>query len=227
MGDRRQLARLYLLAAALLVLLASTVAMEYTQRWAMHQSLFYQVTAGVFVLLLVGPARASVARWPATMTALLYSVINYIMLLILPLFSAQPLLGPIYVQIDRFMPPDFPLLLIVPAVGIDLVMRRLSGVSQRRGGDWLVAAAIAVVFVAMFFAAQYPFADFLMSEWARNDFFGSHRMGYATSPAMQARFYRINPPDDLVRGLAIATAVAFVSARVALYWGNWMRRVHR
>jgi hypothetical protein len=226
-GDRRLLARLYLLAAGLVVLLASTVAMEYTQRWAMHQSLFYQVTAGVFVFLLVSTARASVVRWPATITALIYSVINYAMLLILPLFAAQPLLGPIYVPIDRFMPPDFPLLLIVPAIGIDLVMSRLSGVLPRRGGDWLVAAALAVVFVALFFAAQYPFADFLMSEWARNDFFGSHRMGYATSPAMQARFYRINPPDNLVRGLAFATAVAFVSARVALYFGNWMSRVRR
>jgi hypothetical protein len=226
-GDRRLLARLYLLAAGLVVLLASTVAMEYTQRWAMHRSLFYQVTAGVFVFLLVSTARASVVRWPATITALIYSVINYVMLLILPLFAAQPLLGPIYVPIDRMMPPDFPLLLVVPAIGIDLVMARLAGVSRRRFGDWLVAAALAVVFVAMFFAAQYPFADFLMSEWARNDFFGSHRMGYATSPAMQERFYRINPPDDLVRGLAFATLVAFVSARVALYFGNWMSRVRR
>ena len=226
-GDRRQLARLYLLAAGLVVLLASTVALEYTQRWGMHQSLFYKVTAGVFVFLLVSPARASVARWPATITALIYMVINYAMVLILPLFSAQPLLGPIYVQIDRFMPPDFPLLLIAPAFAIDVVMTRLSGVSKRRGGDWLVAAAIAVAFVAVFFAVQYPFADFLMSEWARNDFFGSHRMGYSTSPAMQERFYRINPPDDLVRGLAGAIGIAFISARLALYWGNWMSRVQR
>jgi hypothetical protein len=44
---------------------------------------------------------------------------------------------------------------------------------------------------------------------------------------MQARFYQINPPDDLVRGLAFATLNAFVSARIALYFGNWMSRVRR
>ena len=42
----------------------------------------------------------------------------------LPLFAGRPLLGPIYVQVDRFLPPDLPLLLIVPALAIDLLMRR-------------------------------------------------------------------------------------------------------
>ena len=37
------------------------------------------------------------------------------MMWILPLFAGRPLLGPIYVQVDRFLPPDPPLLLIVPA----------------------------------------------------------------------------------------------------------------
>ena len=61
-----------------------------------------------------------------------------LMLLVLPLFPAQPLLGPIYVQVDRFMPPDFPLLLVVPALAIDLLMRRvttrrLARLGPRRG----------------------------------------------------------------------------------------------
>ena len=56
------------------------------------------------------------------------------MLVVLPLFPAQPMLGPIYVQIDRFMPPDFPLLLVVPALCIDIAMRRV------RGHDWRAVA---------------------------------------------------------------------------------------
>jgi hypothetical protein len=150
-----------------------------------------------------------------------------VMVLVLPLFAARPLLGPIYVQLDRFMPPDFPLLLIGPALAIDLVMQRLGGLRTRRGGDWLLAAILGVVFVVVLFAVQYPFADFLVSPWARNDFFGSHRFGYSTSPAMQERFYRLNPPDNLVRGLMWAAAVAFISARCGLWWGNWMTRVRR
>jgi hypothetical protein len=223
-GNRQQLGRLYLLAAGLLVLLAATVATEYTQRWDMHQSLFYQVSAGVFVFFLVSTARASVSRWPATTTALVYMALTMVMLLVLPLFPGQPLLGPIYVQVDRFMPPDFPLLLIAPAIAIDGVMQRAG---RGRARDWALSAIIAVVFVAVFFAVQWPFADFLVSPWARNDIFGSHRMDYAVPPDIQARFYEINPPDDLGVGLAIAAAVAFVSARLGLWWGNWMSRVQR
>ena len=62
------------------------------------------------------------------------------MLLVLPLFPGQPLLGPIYVQVDRFMPPDFPLLLIVPAMAIDWVMQR---VGRGRARDWALSAIIA------------------------------------------------------------------------------------
>ncbi len=223
-GERKQLGRLYLVAAGLLVLLVATVATEYTQRWDMHQSLFYQVSAGVFVFLLVSTARASIARWPATITALVYSGLTMVMLLVLPLFAAQPLLGPIYVQVDRFMPPDFPLLLVVPALAIDFVMQRAKA---GRARDWGLAALIALLFVATFVAAQWPFADFLMSPFARNDFFGSHRMDYAVPPEIQKRWYVMNEPDNLAIGLPIAVGLAFVSARLGLWWGNWMARVQR
>ena len=223
-ADRQQLGRLYLLAAALLVLLVSTVSIEYTQRWDMHQSLFYQVTASVFVFLLVSTARASVSKWPATITALIYMGLTMLMVLVLPLFEGRPLLGPIYVQVDRFMPPDFPLLLVAPALAIDWVMQRFGKGGAR---DWGLAAIIAGLFVATFVAVQWPFADFLMSPWARNDFFGSHRMDYGTPPHIQERFYVINPPDNLAVGLPIAVLLAFVSARLGLWWGNWMSRVQR
>ena len=223
-GDRRLLGRLYLLGAGLLVLLAATVATEYIQRWGMHRSLFYKVSAGVFVFFLVSTARASISRWPATITALIYAGLTLLMLYLLPLFPAQPLLGPIFVQVERFVPPDFPLLLVIPGLAIDLIMQR---VSPGRGRDWLLAAAIGVVFVAVFFATQWPFADFLMSPWARNDFFGSHRMDYGVSPEIQARWYRINPADNLAAGLPIAMVIGFISARFGLWWGNWMSRVQR
>ena len=223
-GARRELNRLFLLGAGLLVLLAATVATEYIQRWDMHQSLFYQVSAGVFVFFLVSAARASRTTWPATTVALVYAAFSVFMLWLLPLFPGQPLLGPIFVPIDRFVPPDFPLLLVVPAMVIDLVMRR---VAPGRWRDWGLAAALAVVFVATFLAVQWPFADFLVSPWARNDLFGSHRMDYSVSPQIQARWYQLNPPDNLSIGLAIAVAVGFVSARLGLWWGNWMSRVRR
>src|SRR5688572_8511751 len=223
-GERRDLNRLFLLGAGLLLLLAATVATEYTQRWDMHQSLFYQVSAGVFVFFLVSAARAARTRWPATTVALIYAAFQMFMLLVLPLFPGQPLLGPIFVQVERFMPPDFPLLLFVPALAIDLLIRRVTPGAWR---DWGLAVALAVVFIVTFVAVQYPFADFLVSPWARNDFFGSHRMDYGVPPEIQQRFYELNPPDNLAVGLPIAIAIAFVSARLGLWWGNWMSQVRR
>jgi hypothetical protein len=235
-GLRRDLNRLFLFGAGLLVLLAATVATEYTQRWDMHQSLFYQVSAGVFVFFLVSTARAARTRWPATTVALIYAALQMFMLLVLPLFPGQPLLGPIFVQVDRFMPPDFPLLLVAPALVIDLLLRRLSPGLARRSverakvsawRDWALAAVLAVAFVVTFVAVQWPFAEFLVSPWARNDLFGSHRMDYSVPPQIQARFYQLNPADNLAAGLPIAIGIGFVSARLGLWWGNWMARVRR
>jgi hypothetical protein len=222
-GDRRHLGRLYLLGAGLLLLLVATVATEHTQRWDMHTSHFYQVSAAVFLFFILSAARASVARWPATTIAAVYTGLTLFMMLLMPLFAAQPLLGPIYVQVDRFMPTDFPLLLIVPALALDLVMQR----ARRPLNDWLFAAVAAVVFVAAFVAVQWPFAEFLMTPAARNFFFVSHRMPYSVDPAFQARWYVLKPADHVVRGLTIAAAFGYVSARCGLWWGNWMARVRR
>jgi hypothetical protein len=229
-GDRHRLGQLFLLAAGLLLINAATLSTEYTQRWDMHRGLFWMVTCGVFPYVLVGTARASITRWPATATALIYMSLTLVMLILLPLFPARPLLGPIYVQLDRFMPPDFPLLLIAPAIVIDIVMRRFGAAQpgprpSRR--DWLLAAVLGSVFLAVFLAVQWPFADFLMTRWARNWFFVSHRMDYGVPPANQARWYRINPSDNLARGLPIAWLLAIVSARGGLRWGSWMSRVQR
>jgi hypothetical protein len=223
-GDRRHLGRLYLIGAGLLLLLVATVATEHTQRWDMHQSHFYKVSAAVFIFFIISSARASIARWPATTIALVYTGLTLFMGVLMPLFPAQPLLGPIYVQVDRFMPTDFPLLLAVPAFALDLVMHRAA---RTRQNDWLLAAIAAVAFVITFLAVQWPFADFLMTPWARNWFFVSHRMPYGADLEMQARWYRLAPSDNLVTGLPIALVLAFVSARLGLWWGNWMARVQR
>jgi hypothetical protein len=221
--DRRHLGRLYLFGAGLLLLLVATVATEHTQRWGMHQAHFYQVSAAVFLFFIISAARPSVARWPATTIVLVYTALTLFMLVLMPLFPAQPLLGPIYVQVDRFMPTDFPLLLIVPALALDVMMQRTRG----RVNDWTFAALASVVFVVAFLAAQWPFADFLMSPWARNWFFASHRMPYSVDPPFQVRWYQLNPPDNLAAGLSIALALGFVSARLGVWWGNWMARVQR
>ena len=114
-----------------------------------------------------------------------------LMVWILPLFPAQPKLAPIYNPVDHMVPPAFPLLLVLPAFGIDLLMRRArrslrpfrhreqseaadSMATSRRApwrNDWFLAAGLAVVFLAIFVPAQWFFSIFLLSDAADNWFF--------------------------------------------------------
>jgi len=220
-GRSLLLQRLFLYSAGLMLLNIATLSTEYIERWGMHRSLFYQVSSFVFPFVLVGAARASKARWPATSVALVYTAITMVMLWLLPLFHGRPLLGPIYVPLDRFLPPDPPLLLVVPGLAIDFLLQRFGRLSNLR-----VAALMAPAFVASFVAVQWPFADFLMTPWARL-VFATDRMAYMVPPVVQERWYRLEPADDMVIGLSIALVLAFLSCWRGLSWGAWMARVQR
>jgi hypothetical protein len=221
-GADKRLVALYLVSAGLLLLNAAIIGSEYLERWTMHTSFFYQVACAVFPFVLVSTARASKARWPATFTALVYMGVTMVMIWTLQLFEGRALLGPIYVQVDRFIPTSFPLMLVVPGLAIDIVTRRLG-----RGRDWLLAATLAVAFLASFLPAQWLFADFYVSPWGRNWFFASHLMPYFVDPPDQQRWFILREPDNLLVGLPIALVLGFVSARCGLWWGNWMSRVRR
>jgi hypothetical protein len=220
-ASRRSLSRLFLFAAGLMLINAATIASEHLERWDMHQAIFYEVAAGVFPFFLISASRASIARWPATVMALMYMAVMWVLLVVLPLVPARPMLGPIYVQMDHLMPPDFPLLLVAPAVCIDVAMRRV------RGHDWRLALLAGSLFVLAFAAVQWPFANFLMTPWTRNWIFATDRMPYYADLAAQQRWYTLGPPDNLSTGIPIAILLAFVSARCGLWWGNWMARVQR
>src|SRR5512135_1678606 len=106
-----------------------------------HHALYYKICAAAFPLLLAATARASRARWPATGAAATYMAVTLLMLWILPLFPATPRLAPIYNPLDHFVPPPVPILLVVPALVIDLVVRR------GPESDWGRAALAGIGFV--------------------------------------------------------------------------------
>src|SRR2546422_467983 len=89
-----------------------------------HNALYYLVCAAVFPILLVAGARASSLRWPATTAAAVCVGVTLLMVCVLPLLPATPNPAPVYRPLTHVLPPPFPLLLIVPAVALDLVMPR-------------------------------------------------------------------------------------------------------
>jgi hypothetical protein len=198
---------------------------EYTWRIFQHGTLFYQVVAGVLLMPLVAAGVSGRLRWPATATASMYFGVLLALVWILPLFPAEPKLAPVLMPLTQMMPSQFPLLLFVPAIGLDLVLQRWT-----RPRGWLLAAVFSFVFVALLVTVQWPFATFLNSEYARNPLFGQHLRPYmvpATSAFAEGRFLQAASGVSLISGLGIAFGLGIISARLGIGWGEWMRRVQR
>jgi hypothetical protein len=199
----------------------------------MHGTLFYRVASMTFPLYLLATARGSSMRWPATTAALVYSAVRILMGWILPLWSAEPKLGPIWNAVDHMVAMPFPLLLVVPAFAIDLLMHRM-GKESSGIRDWATAPLYGLAFLAALFVAQWSFAYFLMSPAARNWFFFVGRdLSYGvphSSNLFNSRF-PVFPQDAgyvaFAGGLSLALVYATLSARVGLAWGRWMSRVLR
>lgn len=227
-GEPRLFARLQwllLYLAGLMLVLTMFFRMEYTwDVWLHNASAYISVSIGV-PLYFAAVWAASRHRWASTWMTVIYSAVLIAMILILPLFPAEPKLGPVYQQVTHFIPPKFPLLLIVPAILLDLLWLRIG---QRN--KLLVSAISGPVFVLSFVAAQWPFASFLMTPAAKNRFFGTGYVDYGT-PSWAADVTRqfLHPQHGaaLWGGLGWAMLYAAISVWLGLLLGDWMRKIQR
>ncbi|HEU0301973.1 MAG TPA: hypothetical protein VFR37_21135 [Longimicrobium sp.] len=225
-GDTRAFRWMFAYAAGLVLLNLTTLSSEYTWRIYQHGTLFWQVVAGLVPLVLVAPAVAGRLRWPATAAAAAYTGTLLALTFILPLFPAEPRLAPIRYNIEAMMPPQFPMLLVVPAIALDLILQRWG---ERKKG-WMLAAVLGTAFLAVFVAVQWPFADVLQALSQRETILHQELRPYMVGPqALFARGEYLAPASGmaLAKGLGIALALAIVSARAGLGWGAFMARVKR
>jgi hypothetical protein len=212
-------------AAALVLMNFAIMVSEYTWRIFQHGTLFYQIVCGVLLMPIVAGAVPCPPPPPPTAATGMYLGVLLLLVWIFPLFPAEPKLAPVRFPLTQMVPPQFPLLLVVPALGLDLVLQR-----WRRSRGWLLAGVLAAVFLALFVAAQWPFAEFLNSPAARNPLFGQHLRPYMigeTSFLARGEFLEPAAGMALVQGLTIALGLGVVSARLGLAWGGWMRGVRR
>jgi len=177
-------------------------------------------------MFLVAVAQVSEFRWASTAIAAIFTTLNLMFLWILPLFPALPKLGPVYQHVTSFIPPPFPLLIIVPALAIDWLRPRLQGWNR-----WSRSAAFGGVFLGTFVAVQWPFANFLQSPAARNWFFGAQYFPFfvpSTDEWVRHVFTRVESSSlAFWLVLALTLVVATSSSRAGLSLGGWMRRVRR
>jgi hypothetical protein len=221
----RVLQLLFTYAGGVLLLMMATLATEETAFPNSHRgSLFYMVSGGLFPIFLVGISRASPLGWGATASSAFYMTFLMLMIWILQLFPAEPLLGPILRPVDSMVPPAFPLLLVVPALAIDFFVRTLPRPSPRARA-WLTSLALGAAFVLVLLAVQWAFSAFLLGEGARNFFFGADQWDYnSTQGPWQYEYW---DATLTLRGLGWAVLIAAASARIGLWWGDWMSRVRR
>src|SRR5713226_2901593 len=192
----------------------------------MHSANCYLAVAIGIPAVLVAVGWGSGNRWGCTLVAGVYTAILLAAEWILPLFPAEPKLGPVYQHITHFVPLRFPLLLIVPAVVVDLLLRK----TEDRPA-WFRAAFAGPAFVLSLMAVQWPFANFLLSPAARNAIFGSGYFAYFDPANFVYDPYQFRPVEKSAGAflvvMVIALAASVLTTRLGLAWGEWMRRVRR
>jgi hypothetical protein len=233
------------MAVGVLVTLWADFATEFTWPNLQHSSYFYRVMCTPFPLLLALAARASGARGAATVAAGTYMLLYMGMILVLPLFAAHPKLAPVYHPVDHMIPPAFPLLLVLPAMTVDLLewvftakMKKTNPtptqadagkLPKRWWRDWLLALVCAAAFLAIAFATQWNFSSFLLSDAADNRLFArsGHWPYFAQPGDWMNRFWDFKKDPITLRALGLAYLRAFISVRLGLWAGNYLMRLKR
>jgi hypothetical protein len=226
-GDSRaKFRRLFLYVGGIIVMHSCFLITEYTVSQALHSATAYLVVSLAVPLALVGVARASEHRWGNTIIVAVYTAAVLAQLWILPLFAAQPKLGPVYHNVTHFIPMAFPLLLIVPGLALDLLRR-----ATKTWKPWLQAASTGIVFLASFVSLQWSFANFLMSPLSRNRVFGTHYFSYNDTAGFMYDPYKFQASENTRIQFWIVMTVALIAAilttRLGFIWANWIKRVQR
>ncbi len=199
---------------------------EYSSKSLMHSAIFYRAFVISYPAQLALVRRISSRRWACATAAGVYLTLSLAQEWILPLFPAEQKLGPVFQRVPYMVPLGFPVMLIAPALALDVVWPRL-----QRLNVWVQGTVAGLVFLASFVLVQWPFATFLMSPLARNWVFGSHYQMYMvnpTSPFAGYEFFAVEGSRaEFWRGMAIAAVTAIVTSRAGLAVGWWIRRIQR
>jgi len=223
---RPSLERLFLYVGGTVLCESLLIKLESISRSDQHNARFYLVVVIGTPAILAALSIASERRWASTIITSVYSAFAVGFLWLLPLFPAEPKLGPVYREVTHFIPWEFPLLLIVPAVVLDVIL-------QRTGGWRPLVRAVTggLAFFAVFVMVQWPFASFMLTPSARNWFFGGGYLDFATPPrsplARFAFFYREPDPAQFWRLMLIAAVMSCFMMWIGLHGGRAMRKVRR
>ena len=227
----RKFAIVFACASAILLLMVTTITMEYTafpNLW--RGGTFYLVSAALFPLVLAAAARSGRLRWPATTTALIFMLGSLTLSWVIQNVPATAKLAPINNPITHLVAAPFPIVLVVPALVFDLLNRRLGS-----GRDWRLSALLGAGFVLALLAVSWPLAGFLLSPAARTSLFLADNWDFSIVPGdWRYQYWESmtgegvsNPAAAVAKVLLLGALFAAVSSRLGLGLGSWMRKVRR
>ena len=227
-GDTaRTLRWLYLYMGGLAVANMATFIMEYTFRVNMHSAVYYRSVGLAIPFVLFAVSGSAGVPWATTKVAAVYMVFWQLMNLALPLFFAEPKLGPIYYHVTHFVPSTFPMLFVIPALVCDLFLQGWGA----RLKVWMAGAVVGLIFMAGLLAAQWPFANFLLSPLSRNWFFYTDMHDYRTTSNNYSLLHKFFPWErtmpEFWTNLTLAFAASMLTAMLGLMLSRWLARVKR
>jgi hypothetical protein len=226
-----RLQKLLLYMGGLTVIGQMFFVQEFTWDVVLHQSSAYIAVAIAIPIMLAAYSEATRFRWAATTVTAIYTAMIIAEILILPLFPAQPKLGPVFTPVTHLVPAKFPVLIIVPAFALDLFWQQTQKWKWTPWKTILVSGILSgLIFVALLFAVEWPFAKFLMSKASENRFFGTTYFDYNSRPNGYDRVRMFFHPEwgsVLLKGLGWAWLSATISTWLGLLFGRWMRGVQR
>jgi hypothetical protein len=219
------LQRLFLYVGGLIISGQMFFLIEKTWDVELHSVAAYVWMGIALPVAFAALSQASRYKWAATSTAAVYMIFAIGEILILPLFPAQPKLGPVFNPVTHLVPAKFPILIIFPAVALDLLWQKTQ--TWKR---WKVALASGFLFIAILTIVEWPFASFLLSKASENRFFGTIYFDYNSRPDGYDRLRQFFNPDHgitLYWGLLRAAIYGSISTWIGLSFGRWMRSVQR
>ena len=232
-SQRKTFDFVYLYAASLILIQFCIILTEYSFANKQHSYEYYKFSAIIYGFIIITFSQASKMSFSATIIAVLFFIHRLLILWILPLFEAEPLLGPIYRPIDHYVAPPFPPLLFIPAVIIDLYRQKFNIQNKI-----IKAVILGIIFSSIILLTQWFFSEFLLSENGRNWIFGTDRNKPFWVPVgvFNYQFWDfdmtpyghkipIRPMNFL--GFITITLYTAVSMYTALHFSNWLKKVKR
>lgn len=199
--------------------------MEFTERPFLHGSEAYLMMAALPPIVLALGSRLTGYKYAATAIAGFFMIFRIGLILVLPLFSAEPKLGPVFQHVTQFIPPEFPILFVVPAFALDLLWQR-----TKNWNAWGTAALSGLIWVGCLILVEWPFASFLQTPAAGNWFFGTNYLFYGLPPqSFLARhlFHLTETPSQFWRGASFAALAGILSVRMGFARGEWLGKIKR